>query len=180
MAWACVLAADMPTVNLYATFRDVTGHKRLETPGSTVAEVLDWLVGQYPVMLGELFENGTVAERVSIFISGRDVRYHGGLEAPVSADTIIDLFPPVAGGNRIEQVFGGMGSWLVRSSLLRWGGSEQPDGSIALEGAKVWINDVDPLSVGKLVIQQVKISVEGPEAQRWMQKITLSVARGGG
>ena len=46
----------MPKVNLYATFRDLTGKSQLELPGATVGEVLENLVRAYPALKEELFE----------------------------------------------------------------------------------------------------------------------------
>ncbi|AEV17123.1 Molybdopterin converting factor, small subunit [Thermus sp. CCB_US3_UF1] len=88
----------MPKVNLYATFRDLTGKSYLEIEGSTVGEVLEHLIRLYPALREELFEGGELAERVSVFLEGRDVRYLQGLATPLSPEATLDLFPPVAGG----------------------------------------------------------------------------------
>lgn len=86
-------------VNLYATYRDITGVKRLDLPGRTVAAVLAELIREQPAMAKELFSaEGRLSERVSIFRNGRDVRYLQGLETKLAEDDVLDLFPPVAGG----------------------------------------------------------------------------------
>ncbi len=86
-------------VNLYATYRDLTGAKHLELAGKTVGEVIDRLVETYPQMAPELFEApGKLSERVSVFRNGRDVRYLEGLATPVGSEDVLDIFPPVAGG----------------------------------------------------------------------------------
>ena len=89
----------MPKVNLYATFRDLTGKSQLELPGATVGEVLENLVRAYPALKEELFEGEGLAERVSVFLEGRDVRYLQGLSTPLSPGATLDLFPPGAGLN---------------------------------------------------------------------------------
>nr|WP_236630100.1 ubiquitin-like small modifier protein 1 [Thermus thermamylovorans] len=88
----------MPKVNLYATFRDLTGKGQLQVEGKTVGEVLANLVRLYPGMREELFEGEALAERVSVFLEGRDVRYLEGLATPLAPEATLDLFPPVAGG----------------------------------------------------------------------------------
>ncbi len=89
----------MAAVNLYATYRDLTGAKHLELAGETVGEIIDRLVEAYPQMATELFEEpGRLSERVSVFRNGRDVRYLEGLKTPVGPDDVLDVFPPVAGG----------------------------------------------------------------------------------
>jgi len=86
-------------VNLYATYRDLTGAKHLELEGETVGAVLERLLELHPQMEKELFTApGTLSERVSVFRNGRDVRYLDGLNTPVGPDDVLDLFPPVAGG----------------------------------------------------------------------------------
>ena len=101
----------MPKVNLYATFRDLTGKSQLELPGATVGEVLENLVRAYPALKEELFEGEGLAERVSVFLEGRDVRYLQGLSTPLSPGATLDLFPPVAGGG-FERTFGAFPPWL--------------------------------------------------------------------
>ena len=88
----------MPKVNLYATFRDLTGKSQLELPGATVGEVLENLVRAYPALKEELFEGEGLAERVSVFLEGRDVRYLQGLDTPVPAGETVSIIPAVAGG----------------------------------------------------------------------------------
>lgn len=84
----------MPKVNLYATFRDLTGTSQLQVEGRTVGEVLANLVRRYPQMREELFEGEALAERVSVFLEGRDVRYLEGLSTPLAPEATLDLFPP--------------------------------------------------------------------------------------
>jgi len=86
-------------VNLYATYRDLTGSKHLELAGNTVGEVIERLLERHPQLGAELFaEPGRLSERVSVFRNGRDVRYLEGLDTPVAPDDVLDIFPPVAGG----------------------------------------------------------------------------------
>ncbi len=86
-------------INLYATYRDLTGARHLEVEARTVGEALDRLVERYPQMKAELYDGeGRLSERVSVFRNGRDVRYLEGLATPLGPDDVLDVFPPVAGG----------------------------------------------------------------------------------
>ena len=98
----------MPKVNLYATFRDLTGASQVEVRGRTVGEALKDLVARYPALGAELFEGEELLERVSVFLEGRDVRYLEGLATPLEEGATLDLFPPVAGGGSLGGEFGAL------------------------------------------------------------------------
>lgn len=90
-------------VNFYATLRQITGTKTVEfpvEPGSTVGDLVEMVVEQFPPMRRELLdEEGQLYGHVHVFINGRDVPL---LEKTV--DTVllpgdkVDIFPPVGGG----------------------------------------------------------------------------------
>jgi len=169
----------MPKVNLYATFRDLTGKSQLELPGATVGEVLENLVRAYPALKEELFEGEGLAERVSVFLEGRDVRYLQGLSTPLSPGATLDLFPPVAGGG-FERTFGAFPPWLLERYLEEWGGTREGEGVYRLPGAVVRFREVEPLKVGSLSIPRLRVEVEGEEAERWFERIAFAASRGGG
>ncbi|AMA76171.1 molybdopterin converting factor [Thermus parvatiensis] len=169
----------MPKVNLYATFRDLTGTSQLQVEGRTVGEVLANLVRRYPQMREELFEGEALAERVSVFLEGRDVRYLQGLSTPLAPEATLDLFPPVAGGG-LEGRFGALPPWLLEHYLTEWGGRKLADGTYTLPGARVRFREVEPLKVGSLSIPQLFVEVEGEEAEKWFERIALAASRGGG
>jgi len=177
-------------VNLYATFRDVAGAKRLELDGATVGEVVERLLARHPEMQDELFESpGVLSERVSVFVNGRDVRYLQGLATPVGPEDVLDLFPPVAGGAlgfsgpdgegvwRAE--LGGLSPWLLAVYLRRWGAIESP-GGWRLAGAWVRFFSLPPHEVGALRTGRLAVEVGGPDARRWVERISASAMRGGG
>ncbi|MGC8968207.1 MAG: ubiquitin-like small modifier protein 1 [Thermus sp.] len=168
----------MPKVNLYATFRGLTGKSQLVVPGATVGEVLARLVEAYPALKGELFEGEELAERVSVFLEGRDVRYLQGLSTPLSPEATLDLFPPVAGG--LAQTFGALPSWLLERYLEEWGGVKEGEGVYRLPGALVRFREVEPLRVGSLAIPQLLVEVEGEAAEAWFNRIAFAASRGGG
>ncbi|GAA6756226.1 MoaD family protein [Thermus thalpophilus] len=169
----------MPKVNLYATFRDLTGTSHLEVEGRTVGEVLANLVQAYPKLKEELFEGEALAERVSVFLDGRDVRYLEGLSTPLAPEATLDLFPPVAGG-ALTRNFGAFPAWLLEEYLASWGGKRLEEGLYALPGAKVRFAEAEPLKVGSLSIPQLWVEVEGEEAEAWFNRIAFAASRGGG
>ncbi len=166
----------MPKVNLYATFRDLTGKAQLQVEGRTVGEVLENLVARYPAMRAELFEGEGLSERVSVFLEGRDVRYLEGLATPLEEGATLDLFPPVAGGAE----YGALPAWLLEEYLRSWGGVKEGEGVYRLEGAWVRFAEVEPLRVGSLSIPQLRVEVEGEEGEKWARRIALAASRGGG
>ena len=170
----------MPKVNLYATFRDLTGASQVEVQGRTVGEVLRNLVARYPALGAELFEGEELLERVSVFLEGRDVRYLEGLSTPLEEGDTLDLFPPVAGGGGFGQVFGALSPWLFEAYLRSWGGEREAEGVYRLQGARVRFAEAPPLEVGSLRIPQLRVEVEGEEAEAWWDRIALAASRGGG
>ena len=90
-------------VNLFATLRELAGHRTVQfdmPDGSTVRELLDRVITEYPAMRDELFgEDGELFGHVHVFINGRDAPLLDRKLATVleEADTV-DVFPAVAGG----------------------------------------------------------------------------------
>ncbi len=85
----------MPTVKLYANLRKLAGTKELSITGSTIGAVMNVLVGQYPALEGVILENGQVRPHVVITVNGHNV---SNLDASVSEQDVIAIFPPIAGG----------------------------------------------------------------------------------
>jgi molybdopterin synthase sulfur carrier subunit len=169
----------MPVVNLYATFRDLAGQSRVEVPGRTVGEALSALVKRYPGLEAELFENRALAERATVFLGGRDVRYLQGLDTPLAEEDVLDLFPPVAGGQVFRRVYGALRPWLLEAYLKGLGARKEGE-VFHLPGAQVRFRELPPHRVGSLEVPQLEVEVEGPEALRWFEKLELYAARGGG
>jgi sulfur-carrier protein len=88
-------------VKFFATFRKLTGDSSCGVDGSstTVNEVLRVLSDRYgPAFRSAVFDNDQLSETVIILVNGRDLRYTGGLNTPVSSEDEISVFPVVAGG----------------------------------------------------------------------------------
>lgn len=89
-------------VKLFATLRPLVGAREVDVsagPGDPVGKVLAELVEKYPALKDEIFhENGSLQDRVHVFLNGRDVRYLDGLDTVVKEGDELRIFPPVGGG----------------------------------------------------------------------------------
>lgn len=90
-------------VNFYATLREIVGGKTVELPTDgniTVRRLLEMLFERYPRLRRELVnEQGELYPHVHIFVNGRDAPYlDDGLDALLSAQDVINIFPAVGGG----------------------------------------------------------------------------------
>lgn len=75
------------------------GEKQVEAAGGTVGEVIGDLVGRFPALEDQLFENEKSLRRfVNVYLNDDDIRYVGGLEAGVSDGDRVTILPAVAGG----------------------------------------------------------------------------------
>ena len=80
---------------------NVGGAREIETPGSTIGEVLDSLVGSYPTLKDQLFTaDGELNRFVNVYVNGQDVRYLAGSSTPVAEADEVRLLPAMAGGAR--------------------------------------------------------------------------------
>lgn len=77
----------------------VAGQSTISVDGSTIGEVLQALVAAYPATKGQVLdEQGALHRFLNIYVNDDDVRYIGGLDAPVADGDDITLLPAVAGG----------------------------------------------------------------------------------
>jgi molybdopterin converting factor small subunit len=71
----------------------------LSVEGATIGDVLANLTITYPAIEGQLLNgDGTLHRFLNVYINDDDVRYLGGVDAPVANDDEITLLPAVAGG----------------------------------------------------------------------------------
>ena len=69
--------------------------------GATIGEVLDHLTSSHPSVKGQLLnDDGTLHRFLNVYVNDDDVRYLGGVDAPVANGDEITLLPAVAGGAR--------------------------------------------------------------------------------
>jgi molybdopterin synthase sulfur carrier subunit len=90
----------MSTVKIPPVLRAQTGGEaELETPGSTVGDVLRSLADAHPGTRSELFSDGGELNRyVNVYLNDEDVRVLDGLETAVSAADTVVILPAMAGG----------------------------------------------------------------------------------
>ena len=78
---------------------DAGGQSTIRANGSTVGEVFEDVVRQFPLLAGKVVtENGALHRFVNVYRNDEDVRFAGGLEAKVENDDVISILPAVAGG----------------------------------------------------------------------------------
>ncbi len=76
------------------------GHATVVVEGATtISDVLQGLVGQYPGMAGQVLnDDGSLHRFVNVYVNDDDVRYLSGLETPVGDGDEVTILPAVAGG----------------------------------------------------------------------------------
>jgi molybdopterin synthase sulfur carrier subunit len=74
------------------------GRRTVEATGETVAEVIDDLESRYRGISGRLITDGALNRFVNIYVNDDDVRFTGGLQAPVVENATVMILPAVAGG----------------------------------------------------------------------------------
>lgn len=75
------------------------GDASVKAEGSTLGEVFDDLVRQYPgLRVSLLTPEGEMHRHLNVFVNDDDVRYLGGLKTKVGPSDVVTLMPAVAGG----------------------------------------------------------------------------------
>lgn len=87
-------------VRLPTVLRPMAGGEAvLKAEGTTLREVFDDLVRQYPGLSESLLTpDGEMHRHLNVFLNDDDVRYLGRLDAKVGASDTVTLMPAVAGG----------------------------------------------------------------------------------
>ena len=87
------------TVSVPTILRTHTGgEKSVEAKGATVAEVIDDLDSRHGGLRDRLITDGQLHRFVNIYVDDEDVRFAGGLDAPVGENSNVTILPAVAGG----------------------------------------------------------------------------------
>ncbi len=74
----------------------------IETPAATLSDALQALFDVYPGIRDRVVtEQGQIREHINIFLGNEDVRYKGGLAAPLSTGAEISIVPAISGGGII-------------------------------------------------------------------------------
>ena len=75
------------------------GENTITVEGTTVGAVLAQITERFPAVKGQLLnEDGTLHRFLNVYVNDDDVRYLGGVDAPVNDSDEITLLPAVAGG----------------------------------------------------------------------------------
>ena len=88
------------TVRLPTVLRPhANGQSRVDAEGSTVAEAVSWLVGEFPGIAPNLLaEDGSLHRFVNVYVNDEDVRYLAQMDTALSDGDELSILPAVAGG----------------------------------------------------------------------------------
>ncbi len=88
-------------VRIPTILRNYTGGaKSVEGSGDTLAELLTDLESRHGGLQERLVDNTGLRRFVNVYLNDEDVRFLGGLSAPVKDGDTITVLPAVAGGMR--------------------------------------------------------------------------------
>jgi molybdopterin synthase sulfur carrier subunit len=90
-------------VNLYATFRLHAGIKSFQLalpPNASLRQAVQEIVLRYPVLQKDWLDvQGDLYAHVHIFVNGDEfMTLTEGIDTVLKSDSVLDFFPPVAGG----------------------------------------------------------------------------------
>jgi len=74
------------------------GQDRIESPGSTVGEVLGNLAEKHPALHERLFDGADLKRFVNVYVNDEDIRFLDDLATPVADKDDVSIIPAVAGG----------------------------------------------------------------------------------
>ena len=75
------------------------GQASVRANGSTVGEVFEDLLRQFPLLKGQVVtDDGGIHKFINVYRNDDDVRYLEKLDTKVSDDDVISILPAVAGG----------------------------------------------------------------------------------
>ena len=90
------MAIEVRIPTILRTYTD--GAKSVDAAGDTLAALIDDLEGNHPGIKDRLVDNGDLRRFVNVYVNDEDVRFIGGLEAPLSDGDQVVVLPAVAGG----------------------------------------------------------------------------------
>jgi sulfur-carrier protein len=86
-------------VRIPTILRTYTGdRKSVPASGDSLSALIDDLEAKHPGIKDRLVENGDLRRFVNVYVNDEDVRFLGGLDAPVGDGDQVVVLPAVAGG----------------------------------------------------------------------------------
>jgi molybdopterin synthase sulfur carrier subunit len=88
------------TVRIPTILRNYTGGTgEVSADGTTLAQILESLEFDHPGIRARILDDtGALRRFVNVYVGDEDVRFVGGLDAPVAEGAKISIIPAVAGG----------------------------------------------------------------------------------
>ena len=74
------------------------GEKAVNGDGASLSALIDDLEENHPGLKDRLIEGGDLRRFVNVYVNDEDVRFLGGLEAPLTDGDQVVVLPAVAGG----------------------------------------------------------------------------------
>lgn len=74
------------------------GAKEVSGAGQTVAQLIDDLEARHPGLRDRLVDAGELRRFINVYVNDEDVRFLGGLDAPLRDGDQVVVLPAVAGG----------------------------------------------------------------------------------
>ncbi|RCV49950.1 MoaD/ThiS family protein [Marinitenerispora sediminis] len=88
-------------VSIPTILRNLTdGAKTVEGEGGTIGELVTDLDKRHPGIGERLVEGGALRRFVNVYLNDEDVRFIGGIDAPLADGDTVTILPAVAGGMR--------------------------------------------------------------------------------
>ncbi|MBO0844851.1 MAG: MoaD/ThiS family protein [Nocardioides sp.] len=98
-------------VRIPTILRPYTGdQKAVHASGASLSALIDDLDSNHPGIKERLVEDGDLRRFVNVYVNDEDVRFLGGLEAPVSDGDQVVVLPAVAGGSHALDTLGHRGT----------------------------------------------------------------------
>ena len=90
------MAVEVRIPTILRTYTD--GEKSVSGDGTNLSALIDDLESNHPGLKDRLLDNGDLRRFVNVYVNDEDVRFLGGLEAPVTDGDQVVVLPAVAGG----------------------------------------------------------------------------------
>ncbi|MCW2812360.1 MAG: cysO [Friedmanniella sp.] len=90
------MAVEVRIPTILRTFTN--GAKAVEGGGSTLLQLIDDVDARNPGLKSRLIESENLRRFVNVYVNDEDVRFSGGLSAPIADGDVVVVLPAVAGG----------------------------------------------------------------------------------